>query len=163
MCPHSNLTTCYHCLSAPRTYIYQSSFHDGLIYAHHSAPNVPPVPGLPPLVGVHFIQPSSDLMAILPYPVAPPKNPQGKDQKKDGEKKDGNQNNQNQNKQGNKAPAGIPSWSAYMPPQGMVMGGPSRPLPVPGLNMIPGVVPAPPPPSFSVSSVRNLPAIMLSD
>jgi hypothetical protein len=34
----------------------------------------PPVPSSMPAV-IHF-QPYSDLMAILPYPVAPPKNPQ---------------------------------------------------------------------------------------
>ncbi|WVF67946.1 hypothetical protein IAT40_002708 [Kwoniella sp. CBS 6097] len=89
-------------------------------------------------------QSAGDLMAILPYPAAPPKNPANQPKKE--EKKD------NQPKQPNqpKAPAGIPAWASWQP-MGIppVMG---RPLPQPGgpppmpMNLGGGAVPPPPPP-----------------
>ena len=54
---------------------------------------------------------------------------------------------------GNKNPAGVPAWSGFVPPPGMVIGGPPRPLQnptMPALNMIPGLVPGPPPVMVSV-------------
>ncbi|WVQ95510.1 hypothetical protein IAU59_002607 [Kwoniella sp. CBS 9459] len=89
-------------------------------------------------------QSAGDLMAILPYPAAPPKNPANqpkKDEKKDNQPKQPNQP---------KAPAGIPAWASWQP-MGIppVMG---RPLPQPGgpppmpMNLGGGAVPPPPPP-----------------
>jgi hypothetical protein len=49
---------------------------------------------------------------------------------------------------GGKAPAGVPAWSTYMPPQPMVIGGPARPLPNPGAG---GAVPPPPPSMFGMT------------
>ncbi|ORX41083.1 hypothetical protein BD324DRAFT_678476 [Kockovaella imperatae] len=72
-------------------------------------------------------QSAGDLMAILPYPVAPPKNPQASKQQKDkppappgvGDTK-------------NKNPAGgVPAWSTFMPMGGPAVGLPNRPLPNP--------------------------------
>ncbi|OCF45693.1 hypothetical protein I317_00596 [Kwoniella heveanensis CBS 569] len=85
-----------------------------------------------------------DLMAILPYPAAPPKNPANQPKKE--EKKD----NAPKPPNAPKAPAGIPAWASWQP-MGIppVMG---RPLPQPGgpppmpMNLSGGAVPAPPPP-----------------
>nr|XP_018259656.1 uncharacterized protein I303_07724 [Kwoniella dejecticola CBS 10117]OBR81814.1 hypothetical protein I303_07724 [Kwoniella dejecticola CBS 10117] len=86
-----------------------------------------------------------DLMAVLPYPAAPPKNPAN--QPKPAEKKDGGGGNQQQGQGKGKAPAGVPAWATWHPMMPPVMG---RPLPQPGgpppmsMNMSAGMVPPPP-------------------
>ncbi|WWD20657.1 hypothetical protein CI109_105133 [Kwoniella shandongensis] len=88
-------------------------------------------------------QSAGDLMAILPYPAAPPQNAQQKQQ----------QQQQNQQKKGgeNKDQNKAPAWTTWAP-MGVpppVMG---RPLPQPGMpppmhmNLSGGAVPPPPPP-----------------
>ncbi|WWC65105.1 uncharacterized protein I303_107719 [Kwoniella dejecticola CBS 10117] len=90
-------------------------------------------------------QSAGDLMAVLPYPAAPPKNPAN--QPKPAEKKDGGGGNQQQGQGKGKAPAGVPAWATWHPMMPPVMG---RPLPQPGgpppmsMNMSAGMVPPPP-------------------
>ncbi|ORY26570.1 hypothetical protein BCR39DRAFT_560455 [Naematelia encephala] len=100
----------------------------------------------------------SDLMAVLPYPTAPPKNPAKLEKKPDPPKPD------SQKPGGGKPPGGFPAWASYAPPQIPVIGGPARPLPQPQsiaapaapapspapqqyMNMSGGIVPPPPPPA----------------
>ena len=84
MCPHSNFTTCYHCLSAPRVYVRQSMFDPDVTQYYHLPGSASTMTNPLARPTAYFVPASSDLMAILPYPVAPPKNPNNKNEKKAG-------------------------------------------------------------------------------
>ncbi|WVN89721.1 uncharacterized protein L203_104951 [Cryptococcus depauperatus CBS 7841] len=90
-------------------------------------------------------QSAGDLMGILPYPTAPPKNPanQPKPEKKPDPPAANGENP--------KLPAGVPFWSPWAPPMPPGMAG-MRPLPQPSNGAVP-----PPPPG---TGTRPLPQVL---